>query len=82
MFLVTLTMILCLLVSSVLCSQVHLVLSQASLSGLASSSPGVQSEDRGTGDTGSPHTEMELKQRFSDRKVTFYEKDNYRCHLN
>ena len=74
MFLVTLTMILCLLVSSVLCSQVHLVLSQASLSGLASSSPGVQSEDRGTGDTGSPHTEMELKHRFGNRKVVYYEK--------
>ena len=43
----------------VLVSQVHLVLSQVSLSPL-SSSTGVHSEDSGTGDIGSPHTEMEL----------------------
>ena len=59
--LVTLAVIFCLFaVSIVLCSQVQRVLSQDSLSGLASSRPGVQSEDSGTGDTGSPHTEMEL----------------------
>ena len=54
----------------VLVSQVHLVLSQVSLSPL-SSSTGVHSEDSGTGDIGRPHTEMELNMCHGSSQKSF-----------
>ena len=53
--------------SNSLASQVHLVLSQTST---LSSSDCVQKVDRGTGETGSPHIEMELQEMFSLIKLS------------